>query len=100
MQVDNEQLKSCALDVGLVTEEQINGAIEASAKTGKKLGDVLVEQKLVSSDQLRQLFSYILGVPFVNIEKEIIPKEILQIIPEPIAKKYKIIAFKKVGTDL
>src|SRR4030066_1355130 len=100
MQVDNEQLKSCALDVGVVTEEQINQAIEESGKTGKKLGDVLVEQKIVSADQLRQLFSYILGVPFVNIEKELIPKDILQIVPEPIAKKYKIVAFKKIGTEL
>jgi len=36
----------------------------------------------------------------VNIEKEIIPKDILQIVPEPIAKKYKIVAFKKNGTEL
>jgi len=100
MQVDNERLKSFALDAGLVDEQKIDAAIEESAKTGKKLGDVLVEQKLVSADQLRQLFSYILGIPFVNIEKEIIPKDILQIVPEPIAKKYKIVAFKKNGTEL
>ena len=95
MQVDNERLKSFALDAGLMNEHQIDAAIEESAKTGEKLGDVLVEQKLVSGDQLRQLFSYILGIPFVNIEKEIIPKDILQIVPEPIAKKYKVVAFKK-----
>ncbi|HLM83776.1 MAG TPA: ATPase, T2SS/T4P/T4SS family [Candidatus Bathyarchaeia archaeon] len=100
MQVDNEQLKSFALDVGLATEDQINEAIDEGAKSGKKLGDVLVEKKLVNSDQLRQLYSYILGVPFVNIEKEIIPKDILQLVPEPIAKKYKIVAYKKTGTEL
>jgi len=100
MQVDNEQLKSFALDAGLMSEQQIDAAIEESVKTGKELSDVLVEKKLVSAEQLRQLFAYILGVPFVNIEKEIIPKDILQIIPEPIAKKYKIVAFKKTGTEL
>lgn len=100
MQVDNEQIKSFALDVGLVNDQQIDEAIAESTETGKKLGDILVERKLVNADQLRQLFSYILGVPFVNIEKETIPKEILQIVPEPIAKKYKIVAFKKTGTEL
>ena len=100
MQVDNERLKSFALDVGLVEEKQIDEAIAESVKTGKKLGDVLIEEKLVTADQLRQLFSYILGIPFVNIEKEIIPKDILQTIPEPIAKKYKVVAFKKTGTEL
>lgn len=100
MNVDNERLKSFVLDAELVSQEQIDRAIEESVKTGKTLGEVLVEQKLVSSDQLRQLFSYILGVPFVNIEKELIPKDILQIVPEPIAKKYKIVAYKKTGTEL
>jgi type IV pilus assembly protein PilB len=100
MWVDNERLKSFIQDSGLIADEQLNQAMDESGKTGKKLGDVLLEKKLVSSDQLRQLSSYILGVPFVNIEKEIIPKEILQIVPESIAKKYKIIAFKKTGTDL
>jgi type IV pilus assembly protein PilB len=100
MQVDNEQLKSFALDAGLMSEQQINSAIEESVKTGKELSDVLVEKKLVSAEQLRHLFAYILGVPFVNIEKEIIPKDILQIVPETIAKKYKIVAFKKTGTEL
>jgi len=100
MQVDNEQLKSFALDAGLVTEGQINEAIAESGQNGKKLGDILIEKKIVTADQLRQLFSYILGIPFVNIEKEVVPKDILQIIPEPIAKKYKVVAFKKTGTEL
>lgn len=100
MKVDNDRLKSFILDAGLVSEEQIHLATESSLKTGKILGDVLIEQKIVTADQMRQLYSYILGVPFVNIEKEIIPRDILQIIPEPIAKKYKVIAFKKTGTDI
>jgi type IV pilus assembly protein PilB len=100
MQVDNERLKSFVLDAELLSEEVINEAIEESNKAGKRLGDVLLEKKLLDSNQLRQLYSYILGIPFVNLEKEIIPREILQIIPEPIAKKYKIIAFKKTNREL
>src|SRR4030065_55644 len=37
MQVDNEQLKSFALDAGLVNEEQINEAIAQSEQTGTEL---------------------------------------------------------------
>lgn len=100
MFVDNERLKSFLLDSNLVKKETIDQAIEESRKTGKRLGDLLVEKKILSSDQIRQLYSYILGVPFVNLEKEVIEKEILQMIPEPIAKKYKIIAFKKNNLEL
>ena len=100
MTVDNERLKSFILDAGLVAEEKIDEAIKISKKNGKRLKDVLVEQKLIDADKMRQLYSHILGIPFVDLEKEIIPREILQIIPEPIAKKHKIIAFKKTGTEL
>ncbi|MFA5871823.1 MAG: ATPase, T2SS/T4P/T4SS family [Parcubacteria group bacterium] len=100
MRVDNERLKSFILDAGLVPETDVDKAIDVSKQSGKRLGDVLVEQKLMSGNQVRQLYSYILGVPFVNLEKEIIPREILQMIPEPIAKKYKIVAFKKADDEL
>ncbi|HEY4491717.1 MAG TPA: GspE/PulE family protein, partial [Acidobacteriota bacterium] len=42
----------------------------------------------------------ILGIPFVSLEKENIPLEVLQIIPEPIAHKYSIVAFRKTGSEL
>jgi type IV pilus assembly protein PilB len=100
MFVDSERLKSFILDAGLVSEENISQAIAESKETNKRLGDLLVEKKLLDTNQLRQLYSYILGIPFVNLEKEFISKDVLQIIPEPIAKKYKIIAFKKTNQEL
>jgi len=100
MFVDSERLKSFILDSGLVSQEVLDQAMEESKSTGKRLGDLLVAKKILDSDQIRQLYSYILGIPFVNLEKETIPKEILQIIPEPIAKKYQIVAFKKNNQEL
>src|SRR4030042_5204537 len=100
MFVDNERLKNFLQDSGLVKQEAIDQAMVESDKTGKRLGDLLVEKKIIDVNQVRQLYSYILGIPFVNLEKETIPKEVLQIIPEPIAKKYKIVAFKKTNLEL
>ncbi|OGI25182.1 MAG: hypothetical protein A3J76_03225 [Candidatus Moranbacteria bacterium RBG_13_45_13] len=100
MFVDNERLKNFLQDSGLVKQEAIDQAMAESDKTGKRLGDLLVEKKIIDVNQVRQLYSYILGIPFVNLEKETIPKEVLQIIPEPIAKRYKIVAFKKTNLEL
>jgi len=100
MQVSNDRLKIFILDAGLLSEDVIDQAIKESGQAGKRLSDVLVEKKLLDSNQVRQLYSYILGIPFVNLEKEIISRDILQIIPEPIAKKYKIVAFKKTNREL
>lgn len=100
MQIDNKQLKDFLLDAGLLDEKTIEENFKESNEQVKKLGDLLLEKKLISELDLQKLYAYILGIPFVNLEKESILSEILQIIPEPIAKKYNIVAFEKNGNDL
>src|SRR3989338_7027373 len=100
MRIENQQLKDLLLDSGLIDSEKVLGTFEEAKKQKKLLGDLLLEKKLISEIELRKLYAYILGIPFVNLSKEIITPDILKIVPEPIAKKYSIIAFEKSGNDL
>ncbi len=100
MKVEDQQLKLFLLDTKLVKEEDLKKAEEKAKKTGKKLEDVLILEKLISSEDLIRLKAYILGIPFISLKDEIIPKEILEIIPEPIARAHNIIAFRKKGRNL
>ncbi len=100
MRVGSKQLKAFLLDAKLITDEQFEKAQKAAEKKGQKVGDVLISQGLISQEELIKLEAYILGVPFVNLEKENIEKEILKIIPEPIARSNNIVAFRKKGKDL
>ncbi|MCD6271056.1 type II/IV secretion system protein [bacterium] len=100
MRVEEGQLKLFLVDSGLVKEDAIK-RVEAKAKqTGKKFEEVLLNEGLVSQEDLIRLKAYILGIPFINLEKEIVPKEVLEIIPEPIARAHNIVAFRKKGKDL
>lgn len=100
MQIGNQQLKDFLLDSNLIESNVIEDNFREALKTNKKLGDLLVEKELINETELRKLYSYILGVPYVNLEKELISPDILQIIPEVIAKKYNIVAFEKDGKNL
>src|SRR3989344_2586206 len=100
MRIENQQLKDFLLDSGLIDSEKVLGTFEEAQKQKKLLGDLLLEKKLISEIELRKLYAYILGIPFVDLSKEIILPDILKIVPEPIAKKYSIIAFEKSGNDL
>jgi len=60
----------------------------------------LVSDGLITQPELIKLEAYILGIPFINLEKEIVPSEVLKIIPEPIAKKHNTVALKKQGKEL
>jgi len=100
MRVEPQQLKAFLLDAGLIKEDQFEEAYKKAKKTNQKIGDVLISENLVSQEKLIRLEAYILGVPFVDLEKEKISLEILRIIPEPIARSHNIVAFRKKGKNL
>ncbi len=100
MRIENNQVYEFVKDSELVKAQELEAAYQESQSSGKKLGDVLIEKKLIDEVKLRELYAYILGVPFVDLSKEIIPQDVLQIVPELIAKKYKIVAFEKSGHEL
>jgi len=100
MDIEDSQLKAFILDAGLIGKEKMAEAEKKSKVKKLKLAQVLVEEKLISQEQLIKLQAYILGVPFVNLEKEKIDDKVLQIIPEPIARRHNIIAFRRKGREL
>ena len=100
MRVEPHQLKSFLLDAGLVSEERFEKAAAKAKKTNQKVGDVLVSDGLLSREQLIKLEAYILGIPFVNLEKTTVPPDVLKIIPEPVARSHNIVAFRKKGGSL
>ena len=100
MRIEPQQLKAFLLDAGLLTAEQFGEAEKKAKSTNQKVGDVLVSSGLIKSEEMIKLEAYILGIPFVNLEKEVIPLEVLRIIPEPIARSNNIVAFRKKGDIL
>ena len=95
MQVGIKQLKEFLLDAGLVKKEQFNKVLKEAKKTEKEIGDLLVSEGFIEEEELIKTKAYILGIPFVNLQKERISSEILKIIPESIARSHNIVAFRK-----
>lgn len=95
MQVETQQLRDFLLDANLVSEDQFNECAKASQAVNQKIDDVLVSKGLISAEDLVKLKAYILGIPYVNLEKETISRQVLHLIPEPIAKANNIVAFRK-----
>lgn len=100
MQVEASQLKAFLLDSGLVNKKQLESVEKECEKNKARLEDILVKGGYVKPEELTKLKAYILGIPFVSLEEEKILPEILHIIPEPIARKQNIVAFRKTGRNL
>ena len=100
MKVETKKLKLFLLDSGLITSKDIAEAERNVKKTGEDLGNALVSAGKISEDDLRRLEAYILGIPFVGLEKEKIDFAVLSLIPEPIARNHNIVAYRKNKDEL
>jgi len=100
MKVENQQLKAFLLDAKLVTAQQFGEALKIAQKNKQDVENVLLFQGLISKEDLIKMKAYILGVPFVNLEKEKVDGKVLKIIPEPIARANNIVAFRKKEKNL
>lgn len=98
--VKNKQLKEFLVDAGLVSGVDIELAEKKAQKKQIDFGDVLVSEGYLSEDDFRRSEAYIFGIPFINLKNEKIDIDILSLIPEPIARKYNIVAYKKTATSL
>ena len=85
MKVESQQLKAFLLDAGLLSEKQFNECLEKSKELNCKIDDILVSEDYITQEELIKLKAYILGIPFVDLEKEVIAHDVLRMIPEAIA---------------
>lgn len=100
MLVQESKLKKFILDSGLASRAEILAAEKDAEKEGGDIGAVLVKQGKISPDDLRRVQAYILGIPFVDLKGQKIDFAILSLIPEPIARKHSIVAFRKTDSGL
>jgi len=100
MTIKDEQLKEFLLDAGLVSRKDLDDAGKKAEKKQVSLGEILVSEGSLSEDDLRRSEAYILGIPFVDLKDQRIDFPVLSLIPEPIARKHNIVAFKKTPSTL
>jgi type IV pilus assembly protein PilB len=100
MHVSEKELTTFILDSGLVSRKDVEAAAAKASKLKQSVGDILVSDGMLSTDALRRIKGYVLGIPFINLKDSKLPFEVLSLIPEPIARTHNIIGFKKTADTL
>ncbi|MDD4900262.1 MAG: GspE/PulE family protein [Candidatus Omnitrophica bacterium] len=83
-----------------LSKEQLDKAIEAQKAKQAPLRKILIQQKLITEDQLLSLLSEELFIPTLHLAKYKFDPEILSLIPERLAKQYSIIPLSRIGNTL
>jgi type IV pilus assembly protein PilB len=89
----HDELKTLLLDAGVVEEKDLELAEERFKSEGGTFSQAVLWYNLVSDEELGKLMADALGVPFVVLEQKFIPKEVLETVPEVVARKHRLIVF-------
>lgn len=100
MRILPEKLKEIVLKAGFVSEDNFNKALKTAEDLGRPLEDVLVFRGLINEESLGQLIAEFYKAPFAGLKHKIIPLEVLTLIPEKLARSYRILPFEKAEKEL
>jgi len=81
--------------IGLIETGILDTALSAAREQKKDFITFLIQQDLIKSEEIGQLIANSLHIKFVNLKKENIAEGVLNLLPEIVARKQKMIVFKR-----
>ena len=99
--MDPKILIDFILEYGLVSQKDMDQAIEeVKSNPSRSAPQILVDSGKLTEEDLNFVKGHTLGIPVVDLQGDRIDPAVLSIIPEPIARKHNIVAFKKSDAGL
>ena len=95
-----KRLNEILIEGKIITNEQLQKALEVQDKDGGRLGQILVKLGFISEKDLIACLSRHLNIPPINLSRYKVTSEVLKIIPERVARHYQLIPVSLVGKTL
>lgn len=95
-----KRLPDMLLEQNLVTQEQLQECINQHRQTGQSLPSLLVQNEYLSEEDLVITLSEQLGIPHIRVAHYSIPKEVLSEVPETLARQYQMLPVSVTGDVL
>ncbi len=93
--IATNELKDIILNAKLMTKDELGAAIKDARDKQSALEDFLVEKKHIEETILYQAIATAMKLPFADLKNEIIRRDVLSLIPEPMVQFHRVAAFAK-----
>ncbi|WP_394389659.1 GspE/PulE family protein [Shewanella woodyi] len=81
----------------IISESQLTQALSEQRNTGKKLGRTLIDLNSLSEEQLLRFLSQQLNIPFIDISRRPIAAEVVNLLPEVQARRFRALVVEDNG---
>lgn len=92
--VYKQRLGNILVSKGLISDEQLEKALEIQKEKGGMLGSILIEEGFISKEQLYKALEEQIGVQYIDLKDVEIPEEIIRLIDRKLAKSYNLIPLR------
>ncbi len=83
-----------------MSADQLSAIKLESINSGTSIDKLIIQHNLVPIDKITQAKAQLLNMPFIKVEGKAISAEVLNLIPEAAARRYRIIPFEIQGEEL
>jgi type IV pilus assembly protein PilB len=94
------RLGEILLKESLITQDQLEKALEFQRSNGGKLGSCLTKMGYITDDDITGVLSRQYGVPSINLKYYEIDPVVIKLIPQDTALRYQVIPLSRVGSVL
>ncbi len=99
--VEKKRLGDMLVEGGLITETQLQSALEVQKNSGgKKLGDILVDNGVVSEDSVLRVLKNALHIEYVSLADTLIPQTAIAALARDVAMQHNVIPYRIKGNEL
>jgi len=98
--VVKKRLPDMLIEQGLVTREQLQECMVLQRRSGQSLPKILVSKGYLSEENLVVTLSEQLGIPHIRLAHYTIPKEVLAEVPEALARQHQMLPISVTGDVL
>ena len=95
-----KSLGDMLIEEKLITPEQLESALAIQRQKGGKLSDILLKQGLVKAEELAVVLSIQLKLPLIDLRRHTVQPQALRLIPEEMARKHALIPLDIVNDSL
>lgn len=85
---------------GIISGEQLDKAKMESVKKGLPVERVLLQEGIVTEENIASVISEHMGIPFMDLSDYLIDSSLMGLVPEALAQRYRLIPIFKIGETL
>ena len=88
------------LKQGVISLDQLSESEQISKDTKAEIGDVLIQQEYATPEEVAMALAEFHKIPFVDLRHERIPDEVIELVPESVARENMVLPYSDVDGAL